>query len=625
MTIVVGSPEEQLSEAAGQEMERGDFEAALSAYLTVLETEPHDVATLMNAGMCLMALGEFAAALPYFEDVLTINPNISHAHHNIGLARAYRREHERAIESFTRTVELSAGFFEAYLDIAQSYQSLGKHTEALEWLNKLLERDPQNIHAYNMKGISHSGQNQPDQAIHAYEQALGLTSGVNSILANLVKACMLAHDWDRLERYLEQLSELTARELARGVPVSKTPFTSLLTSQQFDEIREHTASFLRREHLDVHIAPDWRERLAGKRPLRLGYLSGDFRNAVNGHLSYKMFEHHDRKRFEVVGISTHPGDDSIYHRTVQKDVDRYVQLTMTDDMVQVLRSLELDILIDMNGLHELPMLRALAKRVAPLQMLYLGWAGTSATQIYDYLVTDRILTPSEHHRGYSEKLLQLDRCYQVASYEPLVDTAPGRRAHDLPKDGVVYASFFASYKMTRPLFESWLEILNRVPGSVLWTKHTYDESTARLKAYMKGKGVDPERLIPASYVPLEEHMSRLRLADVALDTWPYSGGASTSNMLFAGVPVVAMKGYHYASRMSMSMLTHLGMPELVTKDAKRYVDLAVKLGSDRRFYANIQRRLNTCLAETRMFDPADFVSHLEAKLLELTGNNAVAR
>lgn len=606
-----------LSQQADVAMERGDFPKAFGLYQQVLVRRPREIAPLMNAGMCQMAVGKFGEARAYFEKAIELNDQLSHAYHNVGLSYAYQFDHEQAIVFFDRTIKLDKTFLEAYLDAAQSCQDMGQHERALTYFIKARRLDPKNIHVHNMMGISYTELGAHNKSLSSYAKALNLSKGTGPVLANAVKSCYLAHDWDSLDNYMPKLEALTERELNRDIPVSKTPFTSLLSSQNLTQVRNHTASFLRRYQLDVHIAPDWKTRLSNKKPLKIGYLSSDFRNQVIAHLTYKLFALHDRSRFHVSAISSHPGDDSVYCSTIKETVDTYLQLKPSSSVLKDMRSLELDVLIDMNGLHDPHMLSVLAQRVAPLQMLYLGWAGTSATNIYDYIVTDKYLTPPDHQFGYSETFLPLDRCYQVASYDPLPKKLPERKTYGLPKDAIVYCSFFSSYKLTRAHFETWISILKRVPKSVLWVRHTYDDSSKRLKSYLEKAGVDPNRLIFATFVPMTEHMSRLRLADIALDTWPYNGGATTSNALYAGVPVIAIQGTHYTSRMSTSMLTYLEMTELVTKNPKKYVDLAVKMGTDQKALMTLKKRLATRLKASRIFDTSDFVTHFEKALVEL--------
>ncbi len=249
---------------------------------------------------------------------------------------------------------------------------------------------------------------------------------------------------------------------------------------------------------------------------------------------------------------------------------------------------------------------------APVQMSYLGFLGTTGADFIDYIITDKIVTPEEHSSFYSENFVYMPHCFQINDNQQKISNHIWEKKDvGLPEKSFVFCSFNQGYKIEATVFNSWIHILKNVTDSVIWLLKADDLMTHNLKQSAEEKGVDPSRLIFANSIPIADHLARLKLADLALDTWTYNGGATTSNALWAGIPLITLMGNHFVSRMSSSSLTGVGLTELITYSPKEYETLAIKLATHPEKLFNIKNKLLKNRTTKPYFDTKRFVMNLE--------------
>jgi protein O-GlcNAc transferase len=277
-----------------------------------------------------------------------------------------------------------------------------------------------------------------------------------------------------------------------------------------------------------------------------------------------------------------------------------------------------NILIDLVGYTRGNRLGICALRPAPIQINYLGFLGTTGAGFMDYMITDSLVTPPDHSPFYSEKLVHMPHCYQANNRNQPISTQNWKRADfGLPEQGFVFCSFNNAYKIEPIMFDAWMEILQKVPKSVLWLISGSDVAETNLRQEAERRGVKGERLVFSGRLPLDQHLGRLRLADLALDTRIYNGGATTGNALWAGVPVITLQGGHFVSRMSSSQLEAVGLPECVTHTMKDYKALAIGLASRPGELKAMRAKLATNRLTWPLFDTKGFCGALERGFKEM--------
>src|ERR1019366_7424078 len=330
-------------------------------------------------------------------------------------------------------------------------------------------------------------------------------------------------------------------------------------------------------------APPWKGTARHDNKLRIAYISADFREHPMASLIAGLIERHDRARFEIVGISFGPDDQSDMRSRLIRAFDQFydVRSQSDPDVADLLSRMPVDIAVDLAGHTQHSRLAILAHRPAPIQVAYLGYPGTSGTGFIDYVIADKTILPFDQQRYYTEKIVHLPDCYQVAdSRRQVAARTPTRREVGLPDEGFVFCCFNSNYKITPHVFDVWMKLLQTIDGSVLWLVPESEVARENLRKEAAARGVDPARLVFSGRVKTEEYLARYRLADLFLDTLPYNAGATASDALWVGLPLLTCRGTTYVGRMATSLLYAAGLPELSTRDLAEYEGLAVRLATD---------------------------------------------
>ncbi|HWU82736.1 MAG TPA: tetratricopeptide repeat protein, partial [Methylophilaceae bacterium] len=513
-----------------------------------------------------------------FQQALRLAPRHLGALINHGNALQDIYRYDEAIATYQRALEIDPRHTGALSNLANTYQQLYKHEAAIETFSRLLTIDP------------------------AYDWALG------GRMYSRIHSC----DWQDHEA---QVAEIKAR-VARGErpikvfelrPISDDPALELKCARMFAETMYPASD---------QAAP----MLATDGKIRIAYLSADFRAHPVSQLLVEVLEQHDRARFEVIGISFGPDDQSELRTRVSKAFDRFIDVRQHSDeeVAALLKTEGVHIAIDLMGYttHARPAI--LAKRAVPLQVAYLGYAGTTGSPAIDCIVADEVIIPPSHEAHYSERVLRLpapllprDNRLEVPG------EVPDRAAAGLPPTGFVFCAFNNHYKISPAVFDVWMRLLAKVEGSVLWLSDTSDLVKRNLRKAAEQRGVDGDRIIFAPRTArLEDHLARHALADLFLDTHPYNAHTTASDALWAGLPVITYRGQIFAARVAASLLTALDLPELITDSLAAYEALALKLSTDNQALQQVRERLTENKAALAVFDAERYARNLERLLLE---------
>jgi predicted O-linked N-acetylglucosamine transferase (SPINDLY family) len=287
-------------------------------------------------------------------------------------------------------------------------------------------------------------------------------------------------------------------------------------------------------------------------------------------------------------------------------------------VAQIIRAHEVDILIDLAGPTMDAQPDVFGFKPAPVQVLYLGYPGTSGAEYMDYILADRTVIPEEHQKFYAEKVLYLPDCYLPTDPQLVFsDRTPSRQEMSLPAEGFVFCSFNHDYKINPPVFDVWMRILARVEGSVLWLMRLNSDAEENLRKEAEKRGIEGSRLIFAVRVPsIADHLARYRLAGLFLDTTPYNAHTTATDALRAGLPVLTVEGGSFQSRVATSVLRTVGLHELAVRSLAEYEDTAVRLAEDPRELEALKARVRSQVAASRLSDATAFTLGVEAALLQ---------
>jgi predicted O-linked N-acetylglucosamine transferase (SPINDLY family) len=357
----------------------------------------------------------------------------------------------------------------------------------------------------------------------------------------------------------------------------------------------------------------------GHRKIRIGYASGDFCLHPVSLLTVELFELHDREKFEVYGYCWSPEDGSPMRQRVISAMDHFTKIhTMTDmEAAQLIRRDEIDILVDLQGQTAGARANMLAYRPAPVQVTYLGLPATTGLPSIDYVIADKFLIPENEALNYSERPIYMPDVYQVSDRKRIVGAKPTRADCNLPAEGFVFCTFNNNYKYTPEVFEVWMNILRRVPGSVLLLLADNQWSEANLKQEAKARKIDPQRLIFGPRLSPDNYLARYKVADLFLDSFPFNAGTTANDALWMGLPLLTLTGRSFASRMAGALLTAAKMETLITYNLIDYEERAVALASDTEEMNRLRVHLETVRVSGVLFDTPRFVRELEEKLLPL--------
>jgi predicted O-linked N-acetylglucosamine transferase (SPINDLY family) len=529
---------------------------ALAASDRALAIAPRDVAARVTRANALFRSGRLDEALASFDDALAIDAANVEALIGRGTVLAGLRRADEAVATFER------------IPLGQNPGDLHKRASLLESLGLLTA------------------------AARDYRRIIGMSPQALPAWAGLARCALEGCDWTGLEEPRQKI--LAAVDA--GAPVD--PLLILRLSD--DPARQLRCA----RSIAPRAAPAPRPAARPRPPrLRIAYLSPDFRIHPLAYLIAELLERHDRNHFEVIGVSLGPPDASEIRARIARGVDQFhdMHARPDQDIVALLRRLDIDIAVDLAGYTQHSRPGVLAQRPAPIQASWLGYCGTSGGEFIDYLVADRIVVPPAQQRFFSEKLVFLPDSFMVAdATQPVSDATPHRRDCALPDDGFVFCCFNKSYKITPPVFDAWMRLLGAVEGSVLWLSDNLGERNDHLRRHAEARAVDPARLVFAPNVAARaDHFARHRLADLFLDTLPYNAHTTACDALFAGLPVLTVMGPSFVGRVAASMLHALGLDELVTQNLAQYEAQALELARD----AGRARALRAKLAAHRRTKP----------------------
>jgi predicted O-linked N-acetylglucosamine transferase (SPINDLY family) len=354
--------------------------------------------------------------------------------------------------------------------------------------------------------------------------------------------------------------------------------------------------------------------------ITIGYYSADFYSHATMHLIAELFENHDKSKFNIIAFSLGKNTNDIWQSRAKKSFNQYIDCSHMSDLevVETSRRLGVEIAVDLKGHTQNSRTNIFMLNTAPIQVNYLGYPGTMGAKYIDYIVADKILIPENRRNDYSENIAYLPECYQPNCRERYVsDKSLNRADFGLPEKSIVFCSFNAQSKITPNLFNSWMNILKSVDGSVLWIMVKNSIAVNNLKKEAEKRGVDSSRLIFANYAPIEAHLSRLCLADLMLDTFPYGAHTTCSDALRMGLPVVTMMGESFASRVAGSLLTTIGLPELITYSLDEYERLAIRLAKNSSELATIKSILMENQKTSPLFDSERYARNIEKLYMKM--------
>lgn len=563
----------------------GRIDEAVEAARRAIALAPNSIDVRSTAAGALAHAGHSAEALPHFAAVAVHRPRVATAWRKLGLAALAAGDGAQAVEAFRRQAELSPTDRWALASLGAALNSIDRYEEA----------------------------------IPVFERALAAGHRDAGMLAALVHAKATLCDWeglDALEAELRAAAHVPSRTPAH-------PQTSLYILEDAAEQRAWAENWARVEFARPFAPLAARAPREGRR-LRVGYLSADFYGHATAYLMAGLLDSHDRSQVEVFAYSTGEDDGSATRRRIEASAEHFADIRGLPAHVAARRIAAdaLDVLVELGGYVKNSAMGLLALRPAPVQVHFLGYAGTTGVPFVDFTVADGFVVPHGGERHFTERVLRMPHCYQPNDPRRGEAGRKPRAAFGLPDDALVLCSFNQAIKIRPAAFARWCALLAALPDALLWLPHPSEPVAARLRGAAQGHGIDPARVVFAPHLPQDEHMARLRHADVAIDTFPYTSHTTASDALWAGVPLVTAYGETFASRVAASILRAAGFGEWAFPDADRAFEATLALSRDKKAREDARSRLAGALPASPLFDVAAYARAFEALLEEAAASPA---
>ena len=541
-----------------------------------------------------------------------------------GLALAGCMHFEAGLRELEQALEADGDDVEVLCHAAQIYIHLEQYDAADQCLQHVIALRPDLGLAHSLRGKMLDARKDFSAAFAEYKTAAQLGPLDAEAVTKMVILVRRLIEWPLLELFDNQAYRHLEQAQAGAVISKYRPFVSFLASD--DPMHNRVVADLFVADLKEAVARDQANGLAlpalpkppageADKRLRIGYMSSHYNSHAGMHLVASMFQHHDRDAFETLAVAVGHHEENMFRDMVRAQVDEFVDVHDPDPIAgaAALRELNLDILIDLRGFTEHSRLNLCLYKPAHLHVTWLGYPGPMPAGVVDYQIVDEIIAPSEDRASFGPSLAFLPTTYQMTDNRQPEPVPVSRESvlPGVPADTFVFACFCNAYKIQPELFQVWMEILQAVPDSVLWLWVDIEHAKQNLRRFAQEAGIDPGRLIFASVLPKSQHISRVPHADLILDTWRCGGHVTTTDMLWAGVPVLAKRGTHFASRVSQSLLHAADLPDMVADDAAGYRDKAIALANDPAALAAIRERVAAARTGSALFDTPGRVRHLE--------------
>ncbi len=589
---------------------RCDFGSAVRHLEAARRAAPGHTGVLNNLGLALEAAGRLDAAEAVFREALDAAPGAFEPLANLAQNLYQQKRYADALPKFDAVIR---GFpvTQAALWANRSVclSRLGRQAEAEPGFERALALAPDMAALHRDLGLHRLRMRRYEDAVRPLERGVALDPDNMLTRSMLQVAALNTARWDDFDATSRLLID-AARTLGSqpGQALSAFDFTVICDDPGLQQ--QAARSWMRN---DVAVPATRAARgQSGDGPLRLGFVSTDLHNHPVGRLLVGLLECLDRSRFAVAVYAIEAQPDDAYSRRIEAAANVHRNIPRVDPgaVAATIRADEIDILFDLNGFTGTQLGDIFALRPAPVQVNFLGYTGTLGSSAYDWIIADHYVIPDTERAHYDERAVFVDPCYLPSDGARTLDPAPIHRAeYGLAADALVFCAPAAIYKVLPPVFGCWMALLAKHPTSVLWLREAAPDIRARLRRAAGARGIDGARLVFAPRDPVPRYLSRMRLADVFLDTFPFGSHTTVNDALYVGLPVVTRAGRSFASRSSASQLAAAGLSELIARDADEYVAIADRLARDP------ARRAAIAAASTSpLFDMTRYTRTFEAAL-----------
>ncbi|TYJ11308.1 hypothetical protein E1A91_A11G267400v1 [Gossypium mustelinum] len=613
----------------------GRVDEAIQCYNQCLTLQPNHLQALTNLGNIYMEWNMVGAAASYYKATLTVTTGLSAPFNNLAVIYKQQGNHMEAITCYNEVLRIDPLAADGLVNRGNTYKEIGRVSEAIQDYICAINIQPNMAEAHANLASAYKDSGHVEAAVKSYQQALLLRPDFPEATCNLLHTLQCVCCWEDRDKMFTEVEGIIQRQINMSVLPSVQPFHAIaypidpmLALDISRKYAAHCSLIASRFALPPfnHPAPIPIKQDCGNQRLKIGYVSSDFGNHPLSHLMGSVFGMHNRENVEVFCYALSQNDGTEWRQRIQSEAEHFIDVSsMSSDMISKMINKDgIQILINLNGYTKGARNEIFAMQPAPIQVSYMGFPGTTGADYIDYLVTDEFVSPLCYAHIYSEKLVHLPHCYFVNDYKQknrdVLDPHCQHKRSDygLPEDKFIFACFNQLYKMDPDIFNTWCNILKRVPNSALWLLRFPAAGETRLRAYAAAQGVQPEQIIFTDVAMKHEHIRRSALADLCLDTPLCNAHTTGTDVLWAGLPMVTLPLEKMATRVAGSLCLATGLgEEMIVNSMKEYEERAVSLALNRPKLQALTNKLKAARLTCPLFDTARWVRNLERSYFKM--------
>ncbi len=593
---------------------KGMVDKALDLYYKAIKIEPNNSAIYNNLGNIFYELDRLNDAIDYYEKSIKIKPNNAGVYKNLGNVFIKKRNSNEAIRYLEKSIQINEDY-EVFINLAVLYSNT-KNNEAAElYYEKAIKFNPSEAEAYVLKGYYLQSVKKIDEAIVSFDNALKNNKNYKYLHGEKLHAKNTICDWDNYDNDINIIKKKLKNKEKVAVPLSICAF--------FDDpsIQKLGAELYVNDKYPLNNSLGLIAKYKKNKKIRLGYFSGDFREHPVAYLVTELFELHDRSKFELYAFSVSDKIKSKTRTRIEKPFDEFFDVSnYADTEVALLaREKKIDIAIDLGGHTKNTRFSILAMRVAPIQINYLGYPGTTGANYIDYIISDKFITPNKFNSFYTEKIIYLPKCYQPNEKNiPVSKKIFTRKNEGIPESAFIFCCFNSSWKITPKIFKIWTRLLLTIENSILWFPGFSVLAIQNLQKECSKFGIHKSRLVFSSIEKSRaDHHAKIKLADIFLDCFPYGAQSTASDFLRAGIPVITLRGKSFSNQVASSILINLNLPELITLSEKDYENLAIKLATNPKYLKQIKDKLKLNIRTSSLYNINEYTHSIESGYIQV--------
>ena len=588
------------------------YDQAIIQLKKSIEINPNYYQGYNSLGNIFFKKNDFNEALEAYQKAIDLKIDYYESYHNKGNVYLKLKQIDKALENYNLSTKFNSSYLPAIKSKIDIHYNFKNHKLALEEIQNFLSIEPNNASMYHRRGDVYAEINDLELALQSYEKAQILNPDKAFLLGSIQftknKMCIWSDFFEIIKRIEDKIKKYE----------KVSPPYLVTTMYDSPKIQFECAKVWENEYklkYNQNLTFSFKKKTSKK--IKLGFFSADFRVHAMGHLMVGMLERHDKSQFELYGFYFGPkikSNDTLHNR-ISKCFDKFIDISFMTDLeaLNLCRELEIDIAIDfMCHTGDYNRFNLFLKRLAPIQINFLGYPGTSGSNSLDYIVADKILIEPDEQKFYSEKIIYLPDTYQPNENEKKIsNTTVKKENFGLPEDKFIFCCFNSHQKINPIIFDAWVYILKNTESSVLWLLKDNNFSQNNLKLLIEKNGIDSSRLIFADNLKIEDHLQRIKFADLFLDTFPYNAHTTCSDALRVGIPVLTLKGNSFASRVAASLLNTISLNELITTNIKDYKKLAIKIYNEKSYLDEIKKKIAINKKNSNLFKAEIYTKNIE--------------